>query len=162
MFFRRKPDDEVAVEVPVTPMLDMAFQLLIFFIFTYHPSDLEGQMKMAMSGKNGGSNPPGTVDAEPGEDPTSVVIRVRTQRGPEAGGIVFPIEVEADLARGAASSVGELETYLTELRKSGRLRGTSGATIESDGRLQWAFVVAVMDACQRSGLTISLAAPTDR
>jgi biopolymer transport protein ExbD len=34
------------VEVQITPMLDMAFQLLTFFILTYHPSPIEGQFAM--------------------------------------------------------------------------------------------------------------------
>jgi biopolymer transport protein ExbD len=34
------------VEIPVTPMLDMAFQLLTFFILTYHPMPTEGQFAM--------------------------------------------------------------------------------------------------------------------
>ena len=37
MFFRRSAQAPVEVDIPVTPMLDMAFQLLTFFIFTYHP-----------------------------------------------------------------------------------------------------------------------------
>ena len=28
----------------ITPMLDMAFQLMAFFIMTYHPSALEGHI----------------------------------------------------------------------------------------------------------------------
>ncbi|MDB5350013.1 MAG: biopolymer transport protein [Planctomycetota bacterium] len=34
------------VDIPVTPMLDMAFQLLTFFILTYHPAPSEGQFGM--------------------------------------------------------------------------------------------------------------------
>jgi biopolymer transport protein ExbD len=34
------------VEVQVTPMLDMAFQLLTFFILTYSPAPVEGQFAM--------------------------------------------------------------------------------------------------------------------
>jgi biopolymer transport protein ExbD len=34
------------VEIQVTPMLDMAFQLLTFFILTYHPMPVEGQFAM--------------------------------------------------------------------------------------------------------------------
>lgn len=34
------------VEIQVAPMLDMAFQLLTFFILTYRPSPLEGQFSM--------------------------------------------------------------------------------------------------------------------
>jgi len=34
------------IEIPVTPMLDMAFQLLTFFILTYKPAPSEGQFSM--------------------------------------------------------------------------------------------------------------------
>ena len=34
------------IEIPVTPMLDMAFQLLTFFILTYRPAPSEGQFAM--------------------------------------------------------------------------------------------------------------------
>jgi biopolymer transport protein ExbD len=40
---RKKQED---VEIPITPMLDMAFQLLTFFILTYHPAPSEGQFSM--------------------------------------------------------------------------------------------------------------------
>ena len=33
-------------EVPITPMLDMAFQLLTFFVLTYSPMPAEGQFVM--------------------------------------------------------------------------------------------------------------------
>jgi biopolymer transport protein ExbD len=42
---RKRKEHEVAeVELPITPMLDMAFQLMVFFILTYHPSALEVQI----------------------------------------------------------------------------------------------------------------------
>ena len=34
------------IEIPITPMLDMAFQLLTFFILTYKPAPSEGQFSM--------------------------------------------------------------------------------------------------------------------
>jgi biopolymer transport protein ExbD len=43
---KRKPQEDV--EIPITPMLDMAFQLLTFFILTYHPMPTEGQFAMTM------------------------------------------------------------------------------------------------------------------
>ncbi len=36
------------IEIPVTPMLDMAFQLLTFFILTYRPAPSEGQFSMKL------------------------------------------------------------------------------------------------------------------
>src|SRR4051795_5638446 len=40
---KRKAEE---VEVQITPMLDMAFQLLTFFILTFHPMPTEGQFSM--------------------------------------------------------------------------------------------------------------------
>jgi biopolymer transport protein ExbD len=40
---RSKPHE---VEIQVTPMLDMAFQLLTFFILTYQPAPIEGQFAL--------------------------------------------------------------------------------------------------------------------
>ena len=37
---------EQDISVPITPMLDMAFQLLTFFILTYHPAPSENQFGM--------------------------------------------------------------------------------------------------------------------
>src|SRR5262249_23145307 len=42
--FRKSKQEEV--ELQITPMLDMAFQLLTFFIMTYHPAPSEGQFAM--------------------------------------------------------------------------------------------------------------------
>lgn len=166
MFSRKRPGSEEGpgVEIPVTPMLDMAFQLLTFFIFTYHPSELEGQVEMAVAGRPGQvSAGPVGGDEEPRDDSApAVTVRVRTQQGDEGGSIVFPIDVQADVTRVSANSVAELETYLTKLRDSGQLLGKTGARIESDRRLKWAFVVDVMDACKRSGMTVSFASPADQ
>ena len=41
---KRQKTEEV--EVPITPMLDMAFQLLTFFVLTYRPAPSEGQFSM--------------------------------------------------------------------------------------------------------------------
>ena len=43
---RKKKRTEESIEIPITPMLDMAFQLLTFFILTYHPMPSEGQFVM--------------------------------------------------------------------------------------------------------------------
>jgi biopolymer transport protein ExbD len=163
MLFRRKSDEGIEIEVPVTPMLDMAFQLLVFFIFTYHPSEMEGQMELTMAG----GTPPvagGVMNDPPLDDVqgTGVVVRVHTQQGDEAGSIVFPIEVNGDVTHGVVHSVAELETHLRQLRTTGLLLGKTGASVELDRRLKWAFAVEVMDACKRSGLQVSLAPPADR
>jgi biopolymer transport protein ExbD len=43
---KKKKTEQEDLEIPVTPMLDMAFQLLTFFILTFHPMPSEGQFVM--------------------------------------------------------------------------------------------------------------------
>ncbi|MGA2702948.1 MAG: biopolymer transporter ExbD [Isosphaeraceae bacterium] len=46
---RHKRKHKVAgPNVPIAPMLDMAFQLLTFFVLTYHPAPQEGQFVMSL------------------------------------------------------------------------------------------------------------------
>lgn len=40
--------DGVNLGIIITPMLDMAFQLMAFFIMTYHPSSLEGHFDLTL------------------------------------------------------------------------------------------------------------------
>ncbi len=44
---KKKPKAE-GPNVPIAPMLDMAFQLLTFFVLTYHPAPQEGQFIMSL------------------------------------------------------------------------------------------------------------------
>src|SRR5271166_5105788 len=44
---KKKPKSE-GPNVPIAPMLDMAFQLLTFFVLTYHPAPQEGQFVMSL------------------------------------------------------------------------------------------------------------------
>jgi biopolymer transport protein ExbD len=44
--FKRRQNPDNTVEIPITPMLDMAFQLLFYFVLTYHPAPAEGQFSM--------------------------------------------------------------------------------------------------------------------
>jgi biopolymer transport protein ExbD len=91
MFRRRKAEPGPEVELPITPMLDMAFQLLAFFILTYHPSALEGQVALALpaagqarakDAKDVSSENPSDVDIEPPSELTVVIKRRQTGDGP--------------------------------------------------------------------------------
>ena len=61
---RSTPSD---VDVPVTPMLDMAFQLLTFFVLTYRPAPSEGQFAMNLLP----AQPAAQMDAEVSSEPAS-------------------------------------------------------------------------------------------
>src|SRR5713226_4468198 len=42
----RETNPGIEVALPIVPMLDMSFQLLFFFIITFNPGRIEGQMAM--------------------------------------------------------------------------------------------------------------------
>src|SRR5580692_3584068 len=45
---QRKKRDQGSVEMNLAAMLDMAFQLLTFFILTFRPAPIEGQLALNM------------------------------------------------------------------------------------------------------------------
>jgi len=45
---RRMKDNPTDPELPITPMLDMSFQLMAFFILTFKPGPTEGQLAMTL------------------------------------------------------------------------------------------------------------------
>ncbi len=45
---RKKVSKAEDPEIPITPMLDMAFQLLTFFVLTYRPAPAEGALVMSL------------------------------------------------------------------------------------------------------------------
>src|SRR5580704_14962561 len=82
---RKRSDAPTEVNLPITPMLDMAFQLLMYFILTYHPSAMEGQMDLSMPQKNVVQG--GVVDPKegPSKDPDPEIaldlnVRVQAQQ----------------------------------------------------------------------------------
>ena len=49
----------VEPELPITPFLDMSFQLLAFFVITFKPMDTEAQLPLALPKLEGGEVPNG-------------------------------------------------------------------------------------------------------
>jgi biopolymer transport protein ExbD len=149
MFFRRRNDDGLQIELPITPMLDMAFQLLIFFIFTYHPSELEGQLPAVLPATNGSGGPGEiVVDGPPEPLDATILVHVRTQHEQQAGGIVFPITIEQDHALKNVDSLKELEKNLQQRYANAP---KAKVRIVGDDKLKWACMMQVVDVCQDAG-----------
>src|SRR2546422_8483212 len=96
----RSTTGESKVEIQMTPMLDMIFQLLIFFILTFKPVIDEGQFGVNMSSLPGGSvampiNVPGVCDEnEPMPDiqfnpPFRICLVAAPDGSIPAGGIIM-------------------------------------------------------------------------
>src|SRR5258708_5358658 len=98
---KRGPGDPVLEpELPVTPMLDMAFQLLAFFVMTYHPSAVEGQMELNLPATGEAkAQDQSQVDLKAQSDiemeiPSEVTVVVSTQPSGPAQGMISQIQVQ--------------------------------------------------------------------
>lgn len=154
--------DHVEPDLPVTPMLDMAFQLLAFFLVTFKPAPTEGQLALALPRAEPGQRTPDVLRAEAPDKPRYYVARATATDG---GGIERLTLVEEgsaappkDLGPSVAAFRDELSAIAAKLareQKPGRL------TLELDDKLKQAFVVQLMDTGARAGFDNISPVPVD-
>jgi biopolymer transport protein ExbD len=179
---RRAHGDEAGVNLSVfiTPMLDMAFQLLAFFIVTYHPSALERHIdgtllppaNIAIKGtaKKEDTTP---VDTPP-DDKDTVVVQVKAVKRGQVEGkhhegelsqIYLKTKEDANPEL-IVDSDQDLDSGLKRLRD--RLKGLQekGAkakiNIAADSDLKHEFFIRVYDVCKASKFEdVGFIAPVD-
>jgi biopolymer transport protein ExbD len=165
---RNKEGSGIEPTLPITPMLDMAFQLLAFFIFTYHPSDLEGQMDLSLPAEQTAQaqklqdvNPTDKPDKNQTlELPADVTVIVNTQRDGVNDGQISALHVEERAGQTHPNNLEQLKAELTKMRQ--RLDNKEAIKIQGDAKLKWESIVKVMDACHAAGFpNISFVPPPD-
>jgi biopolymer transport protein ExbD len=166
---RRKAEDSgIEPTLPITPMLDMAFQLLAFFIFTYHPSDLEGQMDLSLPSEQV-SQAKDQKDVDPASKPdknqnldlpSDVTVIVKTQRDGVNDGQISALDIQETSGQSHPKNLDELKAELTKIRA--RVDNKDAIKIQGDSKLKWYSVVQVMDVCRAAGFqNISFVPPPD-
>jgi biopolymer transport protein ExbD len=138
------------VVLPITPMLDMAFQLLVFFIFTYHPSALEGQMEMSLPGEQvagGNGEKPADPSLQPPKDAALTVVVEARQIG-----YTLTLEEKDGLVRVPLATVQDLKAELRKVLTRQEM-ATPGIRVQGSARLKWRDLVEVMDACRSVGFS---------
>ena len=174
---RRKYEDQgaggVNLALIVTPMLDVAFQLLAFFVMTYHPSALEGSYKISQvlppEKKVGFAGPKDKKDELPGDiEPklsdvvlVSVKATTRGQFPERTEGEIYRVylkkpelptpEMIADGDQGDGNSrcLQLLGNELKKLREGGN--AAADLKLEPDPELKHEFVMNVMGICRKEG-----------
>jgi biopolymer transport protein ExbD len=151
----------------ITPMLDLAFQVLLFFIMTYHPSQLEeGQMDLSLpDAAQTQAAKPEQVDpamSMPGdlELPAEITVVVKTQHGATDQGGISEIVVQESQGPHPVANAEALRKYLQGARSA--LSNQRDIKIRADSKLKYAYVMEVMDMCTRAGFTnVSFGPPPD-
>jgi len=175
MGHRRGGEPAGDVALPITPMLDMAFQLLFFFIMTFNPADLEGQMDLSLpADADKQAHDPKDVNPESKSDktpepefPSDLTVRVRTQLDGRNDGEISALFVQGiDAKQESVSGVDErsllagLNEYLTNKRDS--LNNKEAIKVQGDGKLKVKAIIKVMDVCRKAGFTnVSFVPPED-
>ena len=159
---RKRPGtDRVEPDLPITPMLDMSFQLLAFCIMTFKPAPTEGQIALALPKELPG--PPGAPPIQP-EDlikPASYTVRVTAA---DNGTIAHMTLAEAgavapkDLGASVPAFRDELLAISDRLKRENK---TGKLALELDGRLVQAFVVQLVDTGVRAGFNEISPVPLD-
>jgi biopolymer transport protein ExbD len=147
--------DHFEPDLPITPMLDMTFQLLAFFIMTFKPMPTEGQIALTLPKDEGGQNQPSIPSLMDPNKPTHYIVRVTaTDPGGQIEKITLMEEVGAaqpkDFGANVQAFFAELKTLHAQLdaqKKIGKV------TIEMGEKLLQEHVVALVDAGVLAGFT---------
>jgi len=163
----RKPTEVEKPQVPITPMLDLTFQLLFFFITLFDPNagkhKIEGQMDLllpASAEKQKQAKDPNDFnpiqDSKKDEDvpldiETDLTVVVNTQDQSDDKGKIAALFIEN---RGPRTPIDydanlmALTKYLTDERAKS---DTASIRVQGDSKVHWSEMVRVMDACRKAG-----------
>lgn len=160
---RDKGDPPVEVTLPITPMLDMSFQLLAFFVMTFQSANAqEGRLDMYLPK---GGTPQAkkadqvdlTKDSDADLDQQAEVTVVVTSKD----GAVDNLSIREKSKNTAIPDLRVLKPALAKLRAELGEKQSS-IKIEADSRLKFESLVKVMDACLGAGFrTVGFAPPPD-
>ena len=158
---RRRSDSDARIALPITPMLDMTFQLLFFFIMNFNPADLEGQMDMSLPSeevKQAKDKPKDNVNPEKNpepEFPSDLTVQVRTQNGDGGNGSISAISVRGADGKeepiNGPDLLGGLKKYLEAKRATVTFK--ESIKIRGENKLRIRYLMQVTDACKAAGYT---------
>ncbi|MBL8799045.1 MAG: biopolymer transporter ExbD [Planctomycetia bacterium] len=151
---------DVQLNVVITPMLDMTFQLLFFFVLTYSPSSaMEGKMDFNLPASGDyRARAPEDVNLDKPSDtdlalPAQLTVLIKTVRDGVNDGNISALVVKTTDGETALPNLESLENFLRQKIKDEGVSNKDDIKIEAESRLKYACVIDVMDACLKSGFT---------
>jgi biopolymer transport protein ExbD len=154
-----KPKMKAEVEIQVTPMLDMAFQLLTFFIMTYRPAPTEGQFAMNLLPAQAQTrmDAPISSDASSSEVPAGLRTLPTVLRAGDSGRLGKVTLGEVDI-----QGMDQLKKELEDILGHKDEYPFDQALIKVDPSLRYSELMQVIDVFSRLGVTKIAFAELDR
>ena len=144
----RREEKPVDVDLPITPMLDMSFQLLAFFIFTFKPMKAEGQLAMYLPKTDDVAMQKADLPRDvPEERQEEYKILVTSREGAiDSLAVQGPAGI-TPIADVGAGKVQNLTDHLKSITKP----KDKILKIEAQNDLAYAQLILLMDVCRRAG-----------
>lgn len=165
---RRKAEAGLEVVLPITPMLDMTFQLLTFFIFTYHPSAIEGQMEFSLpaSGEARARNEADVDPNKPSETElalkSQITVVLKAQRDGINDGVISAVVVQTPSGESDVRTLAGLADFLKRQRSSQDITNKDDIQLQAESKLKYAYVIDAMDTCVKAGFNhVGFSPPPD-
>jgi biopolymer transport protein ExbD len=138
------------VELQVTPMLDMAFQLLTFFIMTFRSTPTEGQFAMELLPAQPATrmDAPISAEATSSEVPAGLRTLPTSLWADEGGRIGRVVLGEVDIY-----GMDQLQTELEDILGHKDEYPFDQALVKVDPKLKYAELIQVLDVFARLGVT---------
>jgi biopolymer transport protein ExbD len=145
---RKKKRQEGDVELNVAAMLDMAFQLLTFFILTFRPAPVEGQISLKLPPPQpitGGTMRAGsdTASTDPAKGVNTLVISVFSDPSGDIGSMA--------VGEGGVSTLPNLELRLQAVF-SDPANPFDQVIVQVGSNLRYDALMKVIDVCTRQKL----------
>lgn len=145
---RNAEEPPVEVSVPVTPMLDMSFQLLSFFILTFRPMPTEGQLAVNLP-KVDASQQVESLPTPPEDQKDEYTVTLISGSAGEVANISMKGPT-GDM--GNIRNMADLHQQLQKIPKPPG-KGAEGVaiTVEASNDLVYGRLIDVMDMCKKAG-----------
>lgn len=145
---RGKHTDFVEPDLPITPMLDMSFQLLAFFVMTYSPTDPEGHMDMSLPKREGGAQ---SVEANPNptDEPEELTIEVDSDQNGAQG--TMRLKKDGLVLKEYPDNKTLFDDLKARLAAGGAGAKPAKVKLEMGETLRYSAVITLMDTVQRAG-----------
>jgi biopolymer transport protein ExbD len=160
---RRRSAEFVEPDLPITPMLDMSFQLLAFFVFTFDPAPIEGQIAMSLPKNETGGGLP--LPNPLADDPEVFIVRAEAADNGTLSKISItrkndvvaqPLDLGADIIGFQKEMKARYDAIPgTEAKAKAKV------TLEIQENLLQEYVVQLLDTGIRSGFANIAPVPLD-